>query len=82
MHIICTRALTFDFFFVSEGVKDKATLQPHIDELLKLKTKWQAITGSPYDPPKPGTHSEKTKKREKNQYTVFLYEKKYQGSDV
>ena len=53
------------FSFVSEGVKDKTTLQPLIDELLKLKTKWQAITGSPYDPPKPGTHSEKKTKRKK-----------------
>ena len=37
-----------------EGVKDKAVLQPHIDELLVLKGKWQAITGTPYDPPKEG----------------------------
>jgi prolyl-tRNA synthetase len=37
-----------------EGVKDKAVLQPHIEELLVLKGKWQAITGTPYDPPKDG----------------------------
>ena len=38
----------------SDGVKDKAALQPHIDELLGLKAKWEAVTGQPYDPPKPG----------------------------
>ena len=63
--MVCARALTFEIFgFVSEGVKDKAILQPLIAELLKLKTKWQAITGSPYDPPKPGTHSDKKKKEQ------------------
>jgi hypothetical protein len=35
-----------------DGVKDKATLQPHIDELLSLKTQYQAVTGEPYDTPK------------------------------
>ena len=43
----------------SEGVKDKAELQPHIDELLGLKAKWEAITGSPFDPPKAGAKPKK-----------------------
>jgi len=43
----------------SEGVKDKAELQPHIDELLGHKAKWEAVTGSPYDPPKPGASPKK-----------------------
>ena len=44
----------------SDGVKDKAALQPHIDELLGLKAKWEAVTGQPYDPPKPGAKPKKT----------------------
>jgi len=43
----------------SEGVKDKTLLQPHIDELLALKAKWQSVTGQPYDPPKPGAKPKK-----------------------
>ena len=35
-----------------DGVKDKAALQPHIDELLSLKSQYQAVTGEPYDVPK------------------------------
>jgi len=38
----------------SEGIKDKALLQPHIDDLLALKAKWLSVTGQPYDLPKPG----------------------------
>jgi len=34
------------------GQKDKAVLQPKIDELLSLKTQWEAVTGTPFDPPK------------------------------
>lgn len=34
-------------------------LQPKIDELLSLKTKWEAVTGSPYDPPKAGAPPKK-----------------------
>jgi prolyl-tRNA synthetase len=44
-----------------QGVKDKAVLQPDIDKLLELKTKWQAVTGSPWDPPKKGDSKAKAK---------------------
>jgi hypothetical protein len=45
-----------------DGVKDKAVLQPHIDELLSLKTQFQAVTGEPYDPPKKGSTPAKAAK--------------------
>ena len=38
---------------LKKGKADKDSLTPHIDELLKLKQKYQEVTGSPFDPPSP-----------------------------
>eukprot|EP00952_Eustigmatos_sp_NYUAD-ZCMA_P013639 53925-Eustigmatos_ZCMA.PRE.1 len=40
---------------------DKATLQPHIDELLLLKKSYEELAGEPYDQPQDKTKKAKPK---------------------
>ena len=47
-----SHTLTHSLTLSLSGSQDKAVLQPKIDELLSLKTQWEAVTGTPFDPPK------------------------------